>query len=199
MSLLLTQLMWYLRSNYCALVSILSEWPCHTLREVAGVKRWWAQRRCELNTHIWRARSQSLEAREIQDGEIKWKQEQYRESREDRMPRNDSNRRMEKRKTSRLEMWKKWQKWHATCGPTLGRVREDSVTTALDDRGFGRVLLAVAGGLWGMLGPVSSVGFGRVLAALSRVRTPVMLTLALLLQRQPAWDVVQLCRVGQVD
>lgn len=70
--------MWYLRSNYCALVSILSEWPCHTLREVAGVKRWWAQRRCELNTHIWRARSQSLEAREIQDGEIKWKQEQYR-------------------------------------------------------------------------------------------------------------------------
>lgn len=73
------------------------------------------------------------------------------------------------------------------------------MTTALDDRGFGRVLLAVAGGLRGMLGPVSSVGFGRVLAALSRVRTPVMLALALLLQRQPAWDVVQLGRVGQVD
>lgn len=55
------------------------------------------------------------------------------------------------------------------------------MTTALDDRGFGRVVLAVTGGLWGVLATVSAGGFGRVLAALSRVRTPMVLALALLL------------------
>lgn len=73
------------------------------------------------------------------------------------------------------------------------------MTTAFDDRGFGRVLLAVSRGLWGMLAPVSSRGFGRMLTSLSRVRAPVMFAFALLLQKKPARNVVQLGRVGQVN
>ena len=69
--------------------------------------------------------------------------------------------------------------WGINTCPTLGRVREDAMAAALDDGGFRRVLAAMAGSFGG----VSAGWFGRVLAALTRVRAAVVLPLTLFLQR----------------
>lgn len=83
--------------------------------------------------------------------------------------------------------------------PTLGRIWKDPVAAALDDRRLGRVLAAVVGGGGGagggLGGGVLGGGLGGAVAALAAV----VLGLTLLLQGEPARDVVQLGRVGQVD
>ena len=86
--------------------------------------------------------------------------------------------------------------------PTLGRVWEYPVASALDDGGLGGVLGGVLGGAAGLGGGVlAAVGglFGGVLASLGRVGVSVVLPLGLLLQLEPARDVVQLGCVRQVD
>lgn len=79
--------------------------------------------------------------------------------------------------------------------PTLGWIRKDSVASALDDGRSGGVL-DVVGGAGGFGGGVLRGGPGGAVA--TRVGTPVVVPLALLLQGEPSWDVVQLRRVGQI-
>lgn len=78
--------------------------------------------------------------------------------------------------------------------PTLGWIRKDPVAPALDDGRPGRVLDVVGGAGFG--GGVLRGGFGGAVSA--RVGAPVVVHLALLLQREPSGDVVQLGCVGQI-
>lgn len=80
--------------------------------------------------------------------------------------------------------------------PTLGWIRKDSVAPALDDGRSGGVL-DILGRAGGFGGGVLRGGLGGAVSAC--VGTPVVLALALLLQREPTRDVVQLGRVGQID
>lgn len=68
---------------------------------------------------------------------------------------------------------------------------------ALDD-GRSRGVLDVVGGAGGLGGGVLRGGLGGAVGT-ARVGPPVVLPLALLLQGEPPWDVVQLGRVGQID
>lgn len=71
------------------------------------------------------------------------------------------------------------------------------MASALYDRWFGGILTVMWGAscfrggmLWG--------GFRGTVASLAWVGAPVVVPLALILQGEPTWDIVQLCRVGQV-
>lgn len=66
---------------------------------------------------------------------------------------------------------------------------------ALDDRRSGGVL-DVVGGAGSFGGGVLRGGLGGAMATC--MGTPVVVSLALLLQGEPSWDVVQLGRVGQI-
>lgn len=79
--------------------------------------------------------------------------------------------------------------------PTLGWIRKDSVTPALGDGRSGGVL-DVVGGAGSFGGGVLRGGLGGAVS--TRVGAPVVVSLALLLQGEPSWDVVQLGRVGQI-
>lgn len=82
-----------------------------------------------------------------------------------------------------------------SASPTLGWIGEDAVASALDDGRLGGILIVV-GGAAGFGGGVLGGGFGGAVSALAWVGAPVVVALALLLQGEPARDVVQLSGVG---